>query len=349
MSLTYREAGVDIEAGDQFVDRIGPLAHSTFRPEVVGSLGGFSGLFALNARHFRDPILVSGTDGVGTKLKLAFLTGKHSTVGIDLVAMSVNDVVTTGAEPLFFLDYFATSKLDIEQGHQVIAGIAEGCRQAHCALLGGETAEMPGFYAPGEYDLAGFAVGVVERDELLGSHRVQAGDRILGLASTGLHSNGFSLVRRVLLEDQHLDLTVVPPGFSQSLGEALIQPTRIYVRAALELKQKVELHALAHITGSGLPGNIPRVIPENLAAQVQLGSWPMAPIFDYIRKIGKIDDREMLQTFNCGVGMAAVLPASTVEAAQGVLEHHGISSWVIGSVIERRSPGEDFFFLPPNM
>jgi phosphoribosylaminoimidazole synthetase len=215
-------------------------------------------------------------------------------------------------------------------------------------LLGGETAEMPGFYAPGEYDLAGFAVGVVERDELLGSHRVQAGDRILGLASTGLHSNGFSLVRRVLLEDQHLDLTAIPPGFSHPLGDELIQPTRIYVRAALELKQKVELHALAHITGSGLPGNIPRVIPETLAAQVRLGSWPIAPIFDYIQKTGKIEHSDMFQTFNCGVGMVAVLPASAVEAAQEVLEHHRISSWVIGSIVERRIPGEDFFFLPPN-
>jgi phosphoribosylformylglycinamidine cyclo-ligase len=347
MPTSYRDAGVDINASDQFVDAITPMAESTFRPEVVGGLGGFSGLFALDPRRYRDPLLVSSTDGVGTKLKLAFLLGRHSTVGIDLVAMCVNDVVVTGAEPLFFLDYFATGKLQIAQGQEILRGIAEGCRQAGCALLGGETAEMPGFYAAGEYDLAGFAVGVVEREKLLGLSRVRSGDALLGLASTGLHSNGFSLVRRIVLGEGKPPLEDRPPGLASTLGEELLRPTRIYVRAALDLIGQIELHGLAHITGSGLPGNLPRVFPATLAPEVQPGSWKVPPIYPYLQKMGEVGDAEMLSTFNLGVGMVAVLPPSELQRAQEVLARHQIDSWVIGRVVDRPEPTRDFLLLSP--
>jgi len=335
MPTSYKESGVDIEAGDAFVDAIAPLAASTLRPEVIGSLGGFSGLFHIDTKKYRDPLLVSSTDGVGTKLKLAFLANRHDTVGIDLVAMSVNDVVVTGAEPLFFLDYFATSRLNVEQGRAVLTGIAEGCRQAGCALLGGETAEMPGFYSPGEYDLAGFAVGIVERGRLLGQHRVRHGDQVLGLASTGLHSNGFSLVRRVLVPDSG-------PTAEPGLLEELLTPTRIYVKACLALAAAVDLHALAHITGSGLPGNVPRVVPESLAVEVDWGSWPVPDVFGRLERAGRIEQQEMLRTFNMGIGMVAILPPENVARAREVLAAHAIPCWSIGRITERPSNGEDF-------
>ncbi|HOX43197.1 MAG TPA: phosphoribosylformylglycinamidine cyclo-ligase [Myxococcota bacterium] len=335
MPISYRQSGVDIDAGDAFVEAIKPLAQSTHRPGVVGSLGGFAGLFHLEPGKYRDPLLVSSTDGVGTKLKLAFAANLHHTVGIDLVAMSVNDLVVTGAEPLFFLDYFATGKLDVAQGRAIVSGVAEGCRQAGCALLGGETAEMPGLYARGEYDLAGFAVGVVERDELLGPERVREGDVLVGIASSGLHSNGFSLVRRVFLERGQPD---------QALLEELLTPTTIYVRYALALKAQGQLHALAHITGSGLPGNLPRVVPETLAVELRRGSWPEPPIFQRLRREGPVDDADMLHTFNLGLGLVAILPATAAPAAQALAAEHGFGSWQVGRIV-RRDGGPDFRLL----
>jgi phosphoribosylformylglycinamidine cyclo-ligase len=332
MPITYRQAGVDIEAGDSFVDAIKPLVESTRRPEVEGSLGGFAGLFRLEPGRYREPLLVSSTDGVGTKLKVAFAAGRHDTVGIDLVAMCVNDLVVTGAEPLFFLDYFATGRLEVAQGRAVLEGIAEGCRQAGCALLGGETAEMPGLYAAGEYDLAGFAVGVVERSELLGPARVQAGDALLGVASSGLHSNGFSLARRVLLEPG--------PAGPELLAE-LLRPTHIYVRLALALKQQVALHALAHITGSGLPGNLPRVVPDHLAVELVRGSWPEPDIFGRIRAAGPVEDAEMLATFNLGLGLVVLLPPADLPRARALAAEHGLASWEVGRVAPRAG-GADF-------
>jgi phosphoribosylformylglycinamidine cyclo-ligase len=331
MATTYRDAGVDIDEGDRLVDLIKPLARPTLRPEVLAGIGGFGGLFALDTKKYRNPVLVSGTDGVGTKLKLAFLTGRHDTVGIDLVAMSVNDVVVTGAEPLFFLDYFATGRLRAEEAAQVVKGIAEGCRQAGCALIGGETAELPGFYADGEYDLAGFAVGVVERDRILDGRGVVPGDVLVGVASTGLHSNGYSLARKVLL-DRHA-LSDRPPELSgRTVGEALLEPTRIYARDVLALLDEVPLKAVAHITGGGLPGNVPRNLPEGTRALIRSGSWEIPPIFDLIQREGSVARDEMYRTFNMGLGLVLVLPAGSAEAARASLGRRGLASWVVGGI-----------------
>jgi phosphoribosylformylglycinamidine cyclo-ligase len=331
MATTYRDAGVDIDEGDRLVDLIKPLASATMRPEVLAGIGGFGGLFALDARRYRDPVLVSGTDGVGTKLKLAFLTGRHDTVGIDLVAMSVNDVAVTGAEPLFFLDYFATGRLRAEEAAEVVKGIAEGCRQAGCALIGGETAELPGFYAEGEYDLAGFAVGVVERDRILDGHLVRPGDALLGVASTGLHSNGYSLARKVLLE-RHA-LSDRPPELGgRTLADALLEPTRIYARDLLALQEKVPLHAVAHVTGGGLPGNAPRNLPDGTRAVIRAGTWTVPPIFGLIEREGGVARDEMFRTFNMGLGLVVALPAPSAAAARDLLAARGLESWVVGSV-----------------
>ncbi len=340
MSLTYKDAGVDIDAGDAFAKAIAPLARTTHRPEVIGSLGGFSGLFRFEASRFRDPLLVAATDGVGTKLKLAFLSGEHETVGIDLVAMCANDLVVCGAETLFFLDYFATGRLDPEQGRAVVTGIAEGCRQAGCALLGGETAEMPEFYQKDEYDLAGFAVGVVDRERMLGPERVRPDDALLGMASSGLHSNGFSLVRKAMLVDNDSD-----PD-PKLLAELLI-PTRIYVRACLELAEQTGIHALAHVTGGGLPGNLPRALADAQAVEVDWGSWPVPEIFDRVQAAGRVEQAEMLRTFNMGVGMVALLPEADLERAGNILAGHGIASFKIGRVIRRPADGEAFSLLDP--
>jgi phosphoribosylformylglycinamidine cyclo-ligase len=290
--------------------------------------------------------LVASTDGVGTKLKVAQLMGNHETVGIDLVAMCVNDIVVTGAEPLFFLDYFATAQLDVDQGKQVVAGIAEGCRQAGCTLLGGETAEMPGFYQPGEYDLAGFAVGVVERAGVLGTHKVKEGDALLGLASAGLHSNGFSLVRKVLIDKTGGDLDAVPAGLSVPLGEELLRPTRIYAKLCLELCKQADVHALAHITGGGLAGNLPRVLPEDLMAQVQDGSWRVPEIFGLVQRAGSVADAEMQRTFNLGLGMVVVLHPDSLDAAVKVASRHGVDSWSIGTVVLRNDAENQLVLLP---
>jgi len=327
--VTYRQAGVDIEAGDALVDRIKPLARATGRPGVIGSLGGFGALFDLKAAGFTDPVLVSTTDGVGTKLRLAIDTGRHATVGIDLVAMCVNDLVVQGAEPLFFLDYFATGALDVDQAASVVAGIAEGCRQAGCALVGGETAEMPGMYHPGDYDLAGFSVGAAERSALLPAG-VQAGDTLLGLASSGVHSNGFSLVRRLVeLSGVALDAPA-PFAPALSLGEALMAPTRIYVAPLLALHRAGLLRAAAHITGGGLPGNVPRVLPDGLHAVLDAGAWPLPPVFRWLAGAGGVAPDEMLRVFNCGIGM--VLAVADPDAAAALLREHGEQVHRIGHI-----------------
>ncbi|MCO6419126.1 phosphoribosylformylglycinamidine cyclo-ligase [Siccirubricoccus sp. KC 17139] len=332
MGLTYREAGVDIEAGDALVEAIKPLAKATSRTGSMGGLGGFGALFDLKAAGFRDPVLVSSTDGVGTKLRVAIDAGRHATVGIDLVAMCVNDLVVQGAEPLFFLDYFATGKLRLEQARDVIAGIAEGCRQAGCALVGGETAEMPGMYAAEDYDLAGFSVGAAERDGLLPRGDVGPGDVLLGLASSGVHSNGFSLVRRVM-QAGNLGLDAPAPfAAGQTLGEALLAPTRIYVKPLLALHRAGKLKAAAHITGGGLPGNLPRVLPKGVTAVVQAGSWPVPPVFAWLARTGKVAAAEMLRVFNCGIGMVAVVAAGEAEAATALLAAAGESVCRIGTL-----------------
>jgi phosphoribosylformylglycinamidine cyclo-ligase len=326
--LDYRASGVDVDAGDALVEMIKPLAKATSRPGVMGGLGGFGALFDLKAAGFTDPVLVSATDGVGTKLKIAIETGLHETVGIDLVAMCVNDLVVQGAEPLFFLDYFATGKLSVEQARSVIAGIASGCHEAGCALVGGETAEMPGMYAGGEYDLAGFAVGAVERGDLLPGS-IAAGDTILGLASAGVHSNGFSLVRRVVEAKRQRWTDPAPFAPNETLGQALMTPTRIYVRSVLALHRAGLLKAAAHITGGGLPGNLPRVLPDNTMAAITV-SWPVLPVFGWIARTGGVEAAEMLRVFNCGIGMALVV--ADPEAAIGLLEAEGETVSRIGVI-----------------
>jgi phosphoribosylformylglycinamidine cyclo-ligase len=337
-NLTYRDAGVDIAAGDALVEAIKPLARSTGRTGVMGGLGGFGALFDLKAAGFRDPVLVASTDGVGTKLRLAIEAGRHDTVGIDLVAMCVNDLAVQGAEPLFFLDYFATGRLRVEGARAVIAGIAEGCRQAGCALVGGETAEMPGMYAAGDYDLAGFAVGAAERGALLPRGDVGPGDVLLGLASSGVHSNGFSLVRRVV-EASGVRLGEAAPfdAAGRSLGEALLEPTRIYVRALLALARAGLLKAAAHVTGGGLPGNVPRALPEGVEAVLDAGSWPVPPVFRWLAQSGGVAAEEMLRVFNCGVGMVLVVAAEAVDEAMAMLSATGESVFRIGRLEAQRA------------
>lgn len=320
----YRDAGVDIEAGDEVVERIRKHVRSTRRPGVIGDIGGFGGLFSLQGRY-RDPVLVSGTDGVGTKLLLAQRLGRHDSIGIDLVAMCVNDVVVSGAEPLFFLDYFATGRLDPAEAEQVVSGIAAGCRLAGCALIGGETAEMPGMYAPGHYDLAGFCVGAVERDRIVDPTRVRAGDRLVGLPSSGPHSNGYSLIRKLV---DGLDLAVDPGGWGRPLGDVLLAPTRIYVKELLSLHARDELLGAAHITGGGFPGNLPRMLPPGLGAVLRRGSWPIPPVFAFLRARGGLSDAEMWRTFNNGLGMVLVARADRAEAIAAEL-----GGWVVGEVV----------------
>jgi phosphoribosylformylglycinamidine cyclo-ligase len=332
--MTYRTAGVDIAAGEALVERIKPLARATARPGVLGGIGGFAALFDPKAAGFRDPVLVSSTDGVGTKLKIAIEAGRHDTVGIDLVAMCVNDLVVQGAEPLFFLDYFATGKLEVAQAERVIAGIAEGCRIAGCTLAGGETAEMPGMYADGDYDLAGFAVGAAERDSLL-PREVAPGDAVLGLASTGVHSNGFSLVRQIVAGGNAGWGAPAPFAAGATLGEVLLTPTRIYVRSVLAVHRAGLLKAAAHITGGGLPGNLPRVLPSGTRAVIDAGAWPLPPVFGWLARAGGVAPDEMLRVFNCGIGM--VLVVTDAEAARHVLEAEGETVFAIGRI----EPGPD--------
>ncbi len=329
---TYREAGVDIQRGDEFVKRIGPLVRSTFRPEVMGDLGGFGGLFRFPSDQYREPILVSGTDGVGTKVKLARMMNRHDTIGIDLVAMCVNDILVSGAEPLFFLDYLATGHLEIDVAEAIVQGIAEGCRQAECALIGGETAEMPSCYPVGEYDLAGFAVGVVERSEMLGKEKIQRGDAVIGVASSGLHSNGYSLARRVLFEEQGWTSETQVPDLSKLLGEALLLPTTIYVKLVKALLRTRLLHGLAHITGGGITGNLPRILPEQCGAVIDRKSWEPASIFAVIQQAGKIDVEEMFQVFNMGVGLIVVAPSDEASKILETIQEQGMAGWVMGEI-----------------
>ena len=335
-ALTYRDAGVDIDAGEALVEAIKPLAKSTARSGGAAGLGGFGALFDPKAAGFTDPILVATTDGVGTKLKVAIESGRHDGVGIDLVAMCVNDLVVQGAEPLFFLDYFATGKLDVAAGTAIVAGIAEGCRQAGCALVGGETAEMPGMYAKGDYDLAGFSVGAAERGKLLPSADVRPGDVLLGLASTGIHSNGYSLVRRIV-ERTGLDYAAPAPfDPSRRLGEALLAPTRIYVKSCLAAIKAGTLKALAHITGGGLIENVPRVLPEDVVAEIDATTWPLPAVFAWLAKEGGVAAFEMARTFNCGIGMVAVAAPDQAAEAARILAAHGETVFTIGRIRARQ-------------
>ena len=335
-SLSYKDAGVDINAGNELVERIKPDVKRTTRPEVIGGLGGFGALCAL-PNKYKEPILVSGTDGVGTKLRLAIDLKKHDTIGIDLVAMCVNDLVVQGAEPLFFLDYYATGKLEVDVASDVVKGIAEGCVQSGCALVGGETAEMPGMYHAGDYDLAGFCVGVVEKSKIIDGSKVQAGDALIALGSSGPHSNGYSLIRKVI------DVAGVNPATEQlagkALGDQLLAPTRIYVKSVLELIEEVDVHAIAHLTGGGFWENIPRVLPDNTKAVIDEKSWEWQPVFKWLQEKGNIDSYEMYRTFNCGVGMVIALPQADVEKALNVLRQAGENAWLIGQ-IESLNPGE---------
>ena len=327
-SYTYRDAGVDIDAGDELVERIKPIVRRTQRPEVLAGIGGFGALVEIPA-GYRRPVLVSGTDGVGTKLRLAIDTGLHDTIGIDLVAMCANDVVVQGAEPLFFLDYYATGRLDVDVAARVVAGIAEGCAQAGCALVGGETAEMPGMYHGADYDLAGFCVGVVEREAIIDGSRVAAGDAVIGLSSSGPHSNGYSLVRKLLEVAGATPQTMLE---GESLHRRLLRPTRIYVRPLLSLMRALPVHGLAHITGGGLTDNIPRVLPEGLEARLERKAWPRDAVFDWLAKAGNIGDAEMHRTFNCGIGMVVVVAAAQADAALALLREAGEAAQLIGTI-----------------
>jgi len=332
--FTYKRAGVDIDEGERFVTMISPLVKKTFRKEVLTDIGSFGGLFRFESAKYKEPILVSGTDGVGTKLKIAFLMDRHSTVGIDLVAMSVNDILTSGAEPLFFLDYFATGKLEPEKAAMVIDGIAAGCRESGCALIGGETAEMPGFYQEGEYDLAGFAVGVVDKAKIIDGMDIREGDTLVGLASQGLHSNGYSLVRKVLFEHSKMDVSTHVPDLGTTLGDELLRPTRIYVKAFNALKERVRIKGIAHITGGGIPGNLPRVLPEGVGAVVREGSWPVPAIFRVIKEKGNVPVNDMKRTFNMGIGFILVVSEKEAGDAVGLLKDAGFDSCVIGTVVK---------------
>lgn len=329
--LTYKSAGVDIDAGNKFVGLIKPFVKSTFRPEVLTDIGGFGGLFALKG-GYKEPVLVSGTDGVGTKLRAAFMADRHDTVGIDLVAMSVNDILVTGAEPLFFLDYFACGKLEPERHSMVVSGIAEGCRQAGCALIGGETAEMPGFYAEGEYDLAGFAVGIAEKSKIIDGSKIKPGDKLVGLASSGLHSNGYSLARKVFFDAAGLKIDSHVPELNKTVADELLTPTRIYVKNVLALINDFDIKGLAHITGGGITENLPRVFPEGCRARVQRGSWEILPVFKFIREKGRIDEAEMLRDFNMGIGLVAVIGREEAEAFANTAAGLGEKAYIIGEI-----------------
>ena len=331
-SMTYKDAGVDIEAGNRFVDMIKPLVKSTTRPEVLTDIGGFGGLFSLNKDKYKSPVLVSSTDGVGTKLKLAFQLDRHNTVGIDLVAMCVNDLIVQGAEPLFFLDYLATGKLAPEKAAEVVAGIAEGCRQAGCALIGGETAELPGFYSDGEYDLAGFTVGVVDRDAIIDGSSIQVGEVVIGIASNGLHSNGYSLARRIAHERIDGDLDAMLPELNETLGEALLRPTRIYVKTILNLLRDFTIQGLAHITGGGLIENVPRVLPRHCKAVIRKDSWPKLPIFELLREAGNLEEHELFRTFNYGIGMVLVVRKDDADDILSRLHGLNEKAYIIGEI-----------------
>ncbi len=329
-SLSYRDAGVDIDAGNSLIERIKPFTKATHRPGVLGGLGGFGALFELPLDRYKNPVLVSGTDGVGTKLKLALNIGKHDTIGIDLVAMCVNDLIVAGAEPLFFLDYYATGHLDLDTATDVIKGVSEGCRLAGCALTGGETAEMPGMYEGDDYDLAGFSVGIVEKEQIIDGSKVRQGDVLLGLASSGPHSNGYSLIRKVI-EVSGADLS--SPFDGDILGNRLLEPTRIYVKSLLALAQQVDIHSLSHITGGGLLENLPRVMPANTQAVIQSDSWQRPEVFNWLQEQGNIEATEMYRTFNCGIGMVVVVAPEQQQQAIELLEQQGETVFTLGTIV----------------
>ncbi|MGH7901164.1 MAG: phosphoribosylformylglycinamidine cyclo-ligase [Thermodesulfobacteriota bacterium] len=330
--ITYRDAGVDIDAGSLFVELIKPLAKSTYKNRVSSEIGGFSGSYIFPVNKYKDPVLVASTDGVGTKLKIAFMAGKLDTVGIDLVAMNVNDIVTCGAEPLFFLDYIATSGLNPRDGVQIIKGIAKGCKEAGCVLLGGETAEMPGFYKEGEYDIAGFAVGVVEKRKMIDGSRVKPGDLVIGISSNGLHSNGYSLVRKVLLDTMGFKLSDKPSRWKHSIGEELLRPTRIYVKTILSLIKEFSINSISHITGGGLIENIPRSLPKNCSVVLDSKLWKLPKIFELVRDCGDIEMAEMFRTFNCGIGMVVVVTKVEADRVLKKLHTLGEGAMVIGEI-----------------
>jgi phosphoribosylformylglycinamidine cyclo-ligase len=333
---SYKEAGVDIDKADAFIKSIRPLVKSTYRTGVLGEVGAFGGMFHLGAAKYRDPVLVSATDGVGTKIKIAILMGRHDTIGIDLVAMCANDIIVHGATPLFFLDYLAVGTLVPETAIQIVEGITHGCRQAHCSLIGGETAEMPGMYQPGDYDLAGFVVGVVERDQIIDGSDIGVGHRVIGLASSGLHSNGYSLVRRVLFERHSYQVTDDIPQLGGPLGEELLKPTRIYVETVLNLLRDFPIRGISHITGGGLTDNLPRILPKSCRAVLRLQSWPVPPIFSFLKDRGDIADEEMLRTFNHGIGLALVVDKNLVDEVLQRLEALGEQAYVIGEIVARK-------------
>jgi phosphoribosylformylglycinamidine cyclo-ligase len=336
--LTYKKAGVDIDEGEKFVKLLSPMARKTFRPEVITDIGSFSALFRLNIHKYKNPVLVSGTDGVGTKLKIAIMMDRHNTVGIDLVAMCVNDILTSGAEPLFFLDYFATGKLKAGKAAEVVKGIVRGCTEAGCSLIGGETAEMPGFYAEDEYDLSGFAVGVTDRNKIIDGSSIKESDSIIGIASNGLHSNGFSLVRKLFFDVKKLDVSTYFPEIGTRLGIELLKPTRIYVKAFIALQDIVKIKGMAHITGGGIPGNLLRILPEGVRAVIQSGSWPVPRIFSLIKKLGNVPEDDMKRTFNMGIGYIMVVSKRKTGHAVSILNQSGYGAFIIGK-IEKGSKG----------
>ncbi|MFK5986468.1 MAG: phosphoribosylformylglycinamidine cyclo-ligase [Pseudomonadota bacterium] len=336
-SLSYRDAGVDIDAGNAFIDKIKPLAKATMRPGVLGGLGGFGALFEIPLDRYKQPVLVSGTDGVGTKLKLAIEMNQHDTIGIDLVAMCVNDLIVQGGEPLFFLDYYATGKLDVDAAADVVKGIADGCVLSGCALTGGETAEMPGMYQQDDYDLAGFCVGIVEKDKVIDGTQVKAGDKLLGLASSGPHSNGYSLIRKII-ETNNANLS--QDFENTTLGRALLEPTRIYVKSLLKLIEKIDVHAISHITGGGLLENIPRVLPNNCYAAIDKNSWQLPAVFKWLQEFGNIEQTEMYRTFNCGVGMVIVIAAEDEQQAIKELQASGEQVYQLGQIDNLVNPAD---------
>ncbi|MDD2899664.1 MAG: phosphoribosylformylglycinamidine cyclo-ligase [Desulfuromonadaceae bacterium] len=338
--VTYKDSGVDITAGNNFVNLIKPLVKATSRPEVLADIGGFGGLFALNTAKYKNPVLVSGTDGVGTKLKLAFLADRHDTIGIDLVAMCVNDIIVQGAEPLFFLDYLATGKLLPEKGAEIVKGIAEGCKQAGCALIGGETAEMPGFYAEGEYDVAGFTVGVVDRDKIIDGSCISVGNKLIGIASSGLHSNGYSLARTLLFDRLGLSIHDTFPGSSESVADVFLTPTRIYVRSILNLLKDFSINGIAHITGGGLLENVPRILPKGCLARIHTNRWKRPNLFSVLQSAGSVERDEMYRTFNMGIGMVLVVADRQSEEIIDRLKGLGETAWVIGDIAVSESGQE---------
>ena len=332
--MTYADAGVDIDAGNYSVQLIKDSVKATYRPEVLGDLGGFGGLFALNSGKYKEPVLVSGTDGVGTKLKLAFLLDKHDTIGQDAVAMCVNDILVQGAEPLFFLDYLAVGKLDPEQVAAVVKGVADACKESGCALIGGETAELNGFYPVGEYDIAGFAVGAVEKSKIITSERVKAGDVLLGLPSSGVHSNGYSLVRKIVFEKKGFKGDEVIPELGKSIGEELLTPTRLYPKTCLPLIEKFDIHGMVHVTGGGYYENIPRALPDNMGAEINVDAWEVPAIFKLLKEWGNVDWHEMYRTFNMGIGMIIIVSADEAEKVKSFLAEKGETCYTIGTVTE---------------